>query len=147
MCNSTLTPFADKEITDSGIAIRVYTPTNANNVNGLPVGVFAHGGGHINGGAWSSSFEDRMCRYVSHHASVIVAQVDFRLAPEHPVPAQLNDVFDAYKWVIPSIFSNYAVLCNAKYSFSAIAMHSVCMETLRASSPLVLRSVEVWLWV
>jgi len=39
-----------------------------------------------------------MCRYISHHSQVIVAQVDFRLAPEHPVPAQLNDTFNAYKW-------------------------------------------------
>lgn len=39
-----------------------------------------------------------MCRFVSHHAGVVVAQVDFRLAPEHPVPAQLNDVYDAYRW-------------------------------------------------
>ncbi|KAF4311718.1 Alpha/beta hydrolase fold-3 [Botryosphaeria dothidea] len=83
-----------REITDSGIAIRVYTPTDAADSGAaLPVGVFAHGGGHINGGAWASSFEDRMCRFVSHHAGVVVAQVDFRLAPEHPVPAQLNDCY------------------------------------------------------
>lgn len=95
-----LTFSIDKEITESGIAIRIYTPTDAATGNGpLPVGVFAHGGGHINGGAWASSFEDKICRFVSQHSNVIVAQVDFRLAPEHPVPAQLNDVFDAYKWV------------------------------------------------
>lgn len=40
-----------------------------------------------------------MCRYIAQHANVIVAQVDFRLAPEHPIPTQVNDCFDAYKWV------------------------------------------------
>ncbi|KAA8647051.1 uncharacterized protein ATNIH1004_005734 [Aspergillus tanneri] len=32
------------------------------------------------------------------HANVIIAQVDFRLAPEYPIPTQVNDCFDAYKW-------------------------------------------------
>jgi hypothetical protein len=40
-----------------------------------------------------------MCRYIARHANVIIAQVDFRLAPEYPVPTQVNDCFDAYKWV------------------------------------------------
>ncbi|KAF2280133.1 alpha/beta-hydrolase [Westerdykella ornata] len=90
----------EKLVTDTGIAIRLYTPTNTNNRSeNLPVGVFAHGGGNVNGGAWASSFEDRMCRYVAQHAGVIVAQVDFRLAPEFPAPQQLNDTFEAYKWL------------------------------------------------
>lgn len=40
-----------------------------------------------------------MCRYITEHANVIIAQVDFRLAPEYPIPTQLNDCFDAYQWV------------------------------------------------
>ena len=40
-----------------------------------------------------------MCRYIAHHGNVIIAQVDFRLAPEHPIPTQVNDCFDAFKWV------------------------------------------------
>lgn len=40
-----------------------------------------------------------MCRYIAQHANVIIAQVDFRLAPEYQVPTQVNDCFDAYKWV------------------------------------------------
>lgn len=39
-----------------------------------------------------------MCRFVSHHARIVIAQIDFRLAPEHLCPSQVNDVFDAYQW-------------------------------------------------
>ena len=41
-----------------------------------------------------------MCRYVAQHAQVVIAQVDFRLAPEHPVPAQVEDCTAAFKWVV-----------------------------------------------
>jgi versiconal hemiacetal acetate esterase len=40
-----------------------------------------------------------MCRYLAQHSQVIIAQVDFRMAPEHPVPAQVEDCTTAYKWV------------------------------------------------
>ncbi|OOF92455.1 hypothetical protein ASPCADRAFT_210304 [Aspergillus carbonarius ITEM 5010] len=45
-----------------------------------------------------------MCRYIAHHGNVIIAQVDFRLAPEHPIPTQVNDCFDAFKWCYQNAF-------------------------------------------
>ncbi|KAL8833525.1 MAG: hypothetical protein Q9176_007940 [Flavoplaca citrina] len=90
-----------KEVTSSGLAIRIYTPTGDPKRGEYPVGVFAHGGGHVVGGAWKSSFEDRMCRYIAHNAQVVIAQVDFRLGPEYPAPAQVEDCVEAYKWGNP----------------------------------------------
>ncbi|KAI9661317.1 MAG: hypothetical protein M1821_009644 [Bathelium mastoideum] len=84
--------------TSSGIPLRLYTPTNGKASELFPVAVYAHGGGHVNGGAWKSSFEDRMCRFIAHNARVVVAQVEFRLAPEHPSPAQVDDCYDAHNW-------------------------------------------------
>lgn len=43
-----------------------------------------------------------MCRYVAQNAQIIVIQIDFRLGPEHPTPAQVEDCTSAYKWVSPS---------------------------------------------
>ena len=40
-----------------------------------------------------------MCRYAAQNAHVVVIQVDFRLGPEHPTPAQVEDCTAAYKWV------------------------------------------------
>ncbi len=40
-----------------------------------------------------------MCRYIAHNAQVVIAQVDFRLGPEYPAPAQVEDCVEAYKWV------------------------------------------------
>ncbi|KAL8977977.1 MAG: hypothetical protein Q9205_006331 [Flavoplaca limonia] len=44
---------------------------------------------------------DRMCRYIAHNAQVVIAQVDFRLGPEYPAPAQVEDCVEAYKWGNP----------------------------------------------
>ncbi|PWY93211.1 alpha/beta-hydrolase [Aspergillus sclerotioniger CBS 115572] len=91
-------------MTDSGIAIRVYVPTNVLLGSTLPLGVFAHGGGHAAGG---------MCRYIAHHSNVIIAQVDFRLAPEYPIPTQVNDCFDAFIWNLGYMVCGVVILCPA----------------------------------
>ncbi|KAL8846946.1 MAG: hypothetical protein Q9221_007988 [Calogaya cf. arnoldii] len=80
------------EETDGGTRLLVHTPRKAPANTKLPVAVFAHGGGHIAGGVGptKSAFDDKMCRYVAQNVEIIVIQVDFRLGPEHPTPAQCH---------------------------------------------------------
>src|SRR5689334_10864100 len=40
------------------------------------------------------------CRYVSEKTSYTVIDVSYRMAPENPFPAALNDVEDSIKWVL-----------------------------------------------
>lgn len=79
-----------------GLKLRIYSPTACSNEVKLPVGVFAHGGGYVMGGLNS---EDPLCRAIVEHANVIVVSVDYRLAPEHKSPAQLQDMSKALHWV------------------------------------------------
>lgn len=61
----------------------------------LPTVVFYHGG------LWAlgtlDSVED-ICRALADRVPAVVLAVDYRLAPEHPFPAGLDDCIDAYAW-------------------------------------------------
>ena len=73
---------------DAGpIPARLYRPPT---VNGSPPAllVYFHGGGWVVGSLDSA---DSVCRFLAAHAQVAVLSVDYRLAPEHPFPAAVDD--------------------------------------------------------
>jgi acetyl esterase len=57
--------------------------------------VFYHGGGWVIGDLDS---HDGVCRELSKGAGVVVLSVDYRLAPEHPFPAAVDDAWAALLW-------------------------------------------------
>jgi acetyl esterase len=59
--------------------------------------VFLHGGGMIYGDLDS---HDAVCRVLAERAGVQVLAADYRLAPEHPFPAAVEDCWAAYQWVV-----------------------------------------------
>jgi len=61
----------------------------------LPVLVYAHGGGWVVG---SVETHHPFCRLLSEAAGIVVLSVEYRLAPEHPFPAGLDDVLAASGW-------------------------------------------------
>lgn len=60
-----------------------------------PLLVFYHGGGWVFGDLDS---HDSACRLICRDAEVHVLAIDYRLAPEHPAPAALDDAYAAYRW-------------------------------------------------
>ena len=54
-----------------------------------------HGGGFIVGSAVQ---DESICASFARDLGLVVVSVDYRLAPEHPFPAPLNDCFEAWRW-------------------------------------------------
>jgi acetyl esterase len=76
------------------IPARVYVPTTEPGPR--PVVVYFHGGGWVIGGIES---HDATVRGLAAASGVTAVSVDYRLAPEHPFPAPLDDCVAAVRWV------------------------------------------------
>jgi acetyl esterase/lipase len=61
-----------------------------------PALLWIHGGGYVIG---TASGEDAVCRKFAQALGIVVAAVDYRLAPEHPFPVPLHDCYDALTWL------------------------------------------------
>jgi acetyl esterase len=80
------------------IPVRIYTPADRELVCGgrRPVLVYYHGGGWTLG---SLATYDSLCRALARGSGGLVVSVDYRLAPEHPFPAAVEDAHLALEWV------------------------------------------------
>jgi len=75
------------------IPARAYVPV----ADGTPpVVVYYHGGGWVLGDIDS---HDGTCRALANASGAAVVSVDYRLAPEHPFPAAIEDAWAALEWV------------------------------------------------
>jgi acetyl esterase len=61
-----------------------------------PLLLYFHGGGWVVG---DLDTHDSVCRFLAASACVSVLSVDYRLAPEHPFPAAVEDAWAAFSWV------------------------------------------------
>jgi acetyl esterase len=78
------------------IPIRIYRP-DAPSGELLPALVYFHGGGFVVG---DLDMVETVCRTICRDAGIVVVSVDYRLAPEHPYPAGLEDAITATRWVV-----------------------------------------------
>jgi acetyl esterase len=77
------------------IPVRVYNPREAvAGARGLIL--YCHGGGFVLG---DLDTYDAVCRAICEESGCVVVSVDYRLAPEHPFPAAVEDCHAALAWV------------------------------------------------
>lgn len=74
--------------------VRVFRPPGAQRPG--PALLWVHGGGYVIGRAQQ---DDRTCRQFARQLGILVASVDYRLAPEFPYPAALDDCTAALRWL------------------------------------------------
>lgn len=75
------------------IRCQVYRPERGE--GNRPVVIYCHGGGFMVG---CSEDTDYMTRRICSTAGVVVVSVNYRLAPEWPFPAGIDDCLEVYRW-------------------------------------------------
>lgn len=76
-------------------SLRLHRPATPADSPG-PALLWIHGGGYVLGAA---AQEDAFCRMVADRLGLVVAAVDYRLAPEHPHPTPVRDCHSALVWL------------------------------------------------
>ncbi|KZT65562.1 hypothetical protein DAEQUDRAFT_746971 [Daedalea quercina L-15889] len=85
-----------EDIKLSNFDIRVFTPEGTPPEEGWPVFIYLHGGGWVLGNInTNNSFSATVCK----RASCLVVSVNYRLAPEDPYPAAVEDSVEVLNWV------------------------------------------------
>ena len=83
-------------------AARVYIPEDKKADEKLPVVVYYHGGGFV---IADINVYDEAPRAMAKKANAIVVSIEYRKAPEAKFPAQHEDAFAAYQWVLKNAAS------------------------------------------
>jgi acetyl esterase/lipase len=76
------------------VFVRIYQPTDRPST--LPALLWIHGGGYVLG---SVERDDLLAKHLAKVGQCVVASVEYRLAPEHPFPAPVEDCYAALKWL------------------------------------------------
>jgi acetyl esterase/lipase len=78
---------------DPEVRVRVYRPDVQ--TSKLPALLWIHGGGYVMG---DIEQDDRLMKQLVKRIDCVAVSVDYRLAPEHPFPAPVEDCYAALKW-------------------------------------------------
>lgn len=85
------------------LSVRLYIPKS--NIKKVPLLIYYHGGGFIIETAASPTYHNFL-NLVSSESNVVIVSVDYRTAPDHPVPVCLDDSWEAIKWVEQHVSGN-----------------------------------------
>ncbi|KAJ3676917.1 hypothetical protein LUZ60_002641 [Juncus effusus] len=100
-CHDSTTGVTSKDVIidpNTNLSARIFLPPNPSKSK-LPILIYFHGGAFL----LESPFAPAYHKYINDLVSschVIAVSVDYRLAPEFPLPTAYNDSLDAIKWVL-----------------------------------------------
>jgi len=83
---------------DPAVRVRVYQPDHQ--PSKLPALFWIHGGGYVMG---DIEQDDRLMKQLVKRIGCVAVSVDYRLAPEHPFPAPVEDCYAGLKWLFAHV--------------------------------------------
>src|SRR5579871_6493461 len=78
------------------VRVLIYRPTQPSTPGPLPAMVWIHGGGYVLG---TADAEELRVKTMVSQVGCVAVSVDYRLAPEAPFPASVEDCYAALAWV------------------------------------------------
>jgi acetyl esterase len=87
----------DVSVPVDGVRLRIRVYRRQDHPPRVPLVVNFHGGGFVYGNLTSA---DWICGNLAARTGVMVASVDYRLAPEHPAPIPFRDCWAATRWLV-----------------------------------------------
>jgi acetyl esterase len=120
---------------EGALALRTYEPRGARPGEPLPGLIYFHGGGLVAG---SLDTHDPICRSLANASGCRVLSLDYRLAPEHPFPAAVEDACAATAWIAahaPALGVDPQRLGVGGDSAGATLAAVVCQAVSRAQPP------------
>lgn len=115
-----------------GLKVRIYRPAAS---SPLPALLYCHGGGFIFGNLDS---EHARCVQLSEGAGCLVVSVDYRLSPEHPYPAPVDDAYAALEWLAaeaPSLGVDISRLAVGGTSAGGCIAAAICLASRDRHGP------------
>jgi acetyl esterase/lipase len=79
---------------DPDVRVRIYQPNDRPSI--LPALLWIHGGGYVMG---DIEQDDRLMKQLVKRVGFVAVSVDYRLPPEHPFPAPVEDCYAGLRWL------------------------------------------------
>jgi acetyl esterase/lipase len=118
-----------EDLNAAGVRVRLYRPAAQSEG---PAVVYLHGGGWVVGGPDS---HDPLCRTLAARSGCTLVAVDYRLAPEHPYPAAIEDAWTVTRWAA----ERFSPLAVAGDSAGGQLAASVALRARESGLPLALQ--------
>lgn len=115
------------------VRARLYVPFGI--AKPAPLIVYFHGGGHVIG---DLDTHDQPCRFLAAEVPALLLAVDYRLAPEDPFPAAVDDALAAFRWAhanAPALGADPDRIAVAGDSAGANLAAAVCQLARDAGGP------------
>ncbi|VFQ72123.1 unnamed protein product [Cuscuta campestris] len=84
---------------ETGVSVRLFLPKLDGTEKKLPLVIYIHGGAFVISSTKWAAYHNFITSMVEK-AKVVAASVEYRLAPEHPLPIAYDDSWVAFRWIM-----------------------------------------------
>jgi monoterpene epsilon-lactone hydrolase len=120
--------------------VRWFAPVAGNSQHVI---LYLHGGGY---GIGSPRSHRDLCAHLAKYAQMSVASLDYRLAPEHPYPAAIEDALAAYQALLNEGHNNKQIYIAGDSAGGSLALTLVLrLKSMNIPQPAALFLISPWI--